>query len=158
MSVVTDSPAAMVRLAREGAAAMLVAAGVTLPGYRDLLDAVRRYHPGTGCWAYDRAEGGIRLSRVGGSAGGAARESPPDAGAPGAPTVAAPHAAGGATASAARGQASNGNGNGRRSKLDGLVLHLPGAELAPDEPLVTEEELAMLLASGVGEDEGPVNL
>ena len=93
---------------------------------------MRLYHHATGCWEYTRTPAGIRLHKL--AAAHPPRKAPPPPretastnGTPHPPT------------------------NGKARTLDDLVLHVPGGDLAANEPLVTEEELAMLLGSGAGD-------
>lgn len=62
-AVVADAPAVMVELARAPAAAVILTTTPSDPELADLLQALRMYHPSTGCWAY-RCEDDASLGRL----------------------------------------------------------------------------------------------
>jgi len=118
--LVTDPPRAMLELARYGALALIVAdpdrfAG---PGAAELVDAVRAYRPRTVCWQYaDR-----KLAPINGRLGGVRLAGGGGPGASSADRLRAEH-----------------------PRLSKLVVHAQPRRPDDGEPLVSEEELAMLL-------------
>lgn len=132
VSVVSDPPAVMVELARGDTAALVLVERRRLPRVESLLAAVQRYHPRTTVWAFEREDHGPRLIKL----------SSHD------------HAA---SIPAADENGHNGNGRtqldrrpaerSRDERLRKLAVQVPpGRE---QEPLITQEELEMLLGHSV---------
>lgn len=131
--VVSDEPAVMVQLARGGAAALVVADANRVPRLPELAQAIRDYYPRTGCWEYTRRGGSSRLVRL---------DSPQDAevmpGNGSKKPVSNPD-------TPVQAVAEDDHTTGPRTdRLRSLVVHLP-PPTEVNEPLISSEELAMLL-------------
>ncbi len=118
--VATDAPAALVDLAYSRAGALIVQDPAEHVMVGELVEAVHRYFPRTTCWRYDTtAKGEAALSRLNGHAPTAAPK----------PTA--------AEALAAHDDAAR--------RLNSLLVRVPHSIDPAHEPLISEEELAMLL-------------
>lgn len=113
--LVTDPPRAMLELAKYGALALIVADPDRVRGAAELVEAVRAYRPKTVCWQYANR----KLAPINGHLGGV-RMSGPDAVSPAASRLRQDH-----------------------ERLSPIVVHAQPRD--PAEPLVSEDELAMLL-------------
>lgn len=113
--LVTDTPRAMLELAKYGAMALIVAEPQRMRGAGELVEAVRAYRPRTVCWQYTNRKlapinghlAGVRLAEPAGSTEDRLRED--------------------------------------HERLAELVVHAQPREREEGEPLISEDELAMLL-------------
>jgi hypothetical protein len=132
--VATDAPAALVDLAYSRAGALIVQDPDDHLMVDDLLAAVHRYFPKTTCWRYDTSvRGEAALSRLNGHAGNGhapapAQTAPPSHAQP--PRVVR-------DVVGPRGEIEH--------RIDSLLIRVPQSLDPAHEPLISEEELAMLL-------------
>lgn len=140
--IAPDAPTAMVELARRPTAAVVVVEPQHLPQVGELIRAVRAYYPNVVCWRYEQQEAGPgRLSAINGT-----YDEPTD---------------GWSQAASASGPMEPGKFDpvedeelervlGRtRQRIDPLLTRIKRPDRASSSPLISEQELAMLL----GEDE-----
>ena len=120
VTLANDPPAVMLALAQRASLAMILVEPEQQPHLRELLSAVREHHPSVRLWSYRAGAGGLRRFDA------ADREAPADQGA-----TSADHPHHGLTH--AQAQALTGGGD------SGVAAAEPRA------PLVTAEELQMLL-------------
>lgn len=121
--LVTDPPRAMLELARYGALALIVADPDRVSGAGELIEAVRVYRPRTVCWQYANR----KLAPINGHLGGVVLSGPDE------------------TTPTERLRAD-------RQRLGDLVVQAqPRDPHDGGEPLVSEEELSMLLGPMEGD-------
>lgn len=134
--VATDAAAAMVDLAYSGAGALIVHEPEHQPRLADLLDAVHRYFPRTTCWQYQTGRVPALARLNGHDPHTTAQVAPP---------------ASSADEPAAHADAQQRHEISRR--LDTLIVRVPNGPASAHEPLISDEELAMLLGPTPDDDD-----
>lgn len=146
----TDAPAALVDLAYSRAGALIVQDPDAHEMLGDLLDAVHRYFPRTTCWRYDTGApdsgGAAALSRLNGYVSSSPLASSASS------SQAAPPAR---TDVDTKPCSPRVNRDEIEHRLNPLLVRVPQSIDPANEPLISEEELAMLLGPiPGGRDEG----
>jgi len=139
--IAPDAPTAMVELARRRTAAVVVVEPDRLPQVGELVRAVRAYYPQVVCWRYDQRGGDRgRLSAINGTYDAPAEAlpdvSPADQMTPG-------------KFDPVEDEELERVLGRTRQRIDPLVTPVPRPQRVSSSPLISEQELAMLL----GEDE-----